>query len=619
MKRKLLAIITACILSVSCTVQAMQKYEGSYIKNGSFDNNLDGWTQKWQSGTSGTLEVIKVNDNNVVHMKSDNGRCYIRQTLQNVCEGDKLNLSFRMKIASLAEGATALITFGYKGKDGNTSEEHHNYEVANPDIWAYKSIDFIVPENTESVYILARLNYGGEVYYDDFDVTDFDNKTHLTVTSKGMEMFSIPDGLNEVTAKLHYVPEYQGESGSIVFAVFDDKKLVSTSLKPFTANKTVSMKANMDIPSGLKNPLIKAYVWRNGESSDPISMTVSLPREGRSEVYDIFAVDKMRGVYDGVALFYDTERQQKLVDLGINTFIYNIIGKFNGGDINKDPEALDAVCADMEKYIEETGVHIFMKASFGSNSVVSNSKFGAYHPGKEHKLTLPCPLSEEYWNAEMLSRLEVVAKHPKIEGAVFDMEMYNGGSTRYPASCFCDSCVEKYVAENSGEVHKKLANISPENREEYIVENKIEDKYNSWFKESITAITTKVRQRLHEINPNLIIGVMPDMERIPGLSKGLGTKEMPLVVFLEKTYWGEIGKLNMYQALAKMREHPVIFAVGLWCNEEESITVRDFASKIKEAYPNDLGYWIYSGGQIENEPKYYDQIGKANKDILNNK
>ena len=47
------------------------------------------------------------------------------------------------------------------------------------------------------------------------------------------------------------------------------------------------------------------------------------------------------------------------------------------------------------------------------------------------------------------------------------------------------------------------------------------------------------------------------------------------------------------------------------------IKVNDFAAKIKEAYQKDLGYWIYSGSELEKEPKYYTAIEKAHKDILN--
>ena len=618
MKRRLLALITALLMgSVPVAATAGDVYETTYITNGDFDKGLTGWSSTWQTG-KGTMTVEKHEGENVVHMKTDTGRCYLSQDIQNITEGDKLTLSFRLKIVSLAEGGMASITFGFRDKAGQyITQTGWNSQIVTGDKWTYKGIDFIVPPGTGSMYLLLRLYNGGELYYDDVDITDFKNRTHLTVTNKEMELHTLPDGIDEVTANLHYVPEYIGESGSIVFAAYEDEKLVATEIKPFTARKTVYVKSTMKIPEDSKNLTVKAYVWKDGQTSAPIIKSVELPKKGRSEVFDIFVKDKMRGVYDGVGLFYDTERQKKLEEMGVNTFIYNIIGNFRSGDINKSPQALDEVCEDMEKYVDETGIRIFMKASYGANSVVGNTSCGEYHPGKENSLDLPCPLSKEYWEKEMMSRLEVVARHPKIVGVVFDMEMYSGGSTSYPGKCLCDKCVDKYYSEHKDDLAIKLSNTDINERAAFLLENDLFDKYNEWFEEKVAEVTAIMRERLHAINPNLIIGVMPQLEWPGGISKGLGTEEMPLVVFEERTYKGIIGVTDTSKAQAELNEDPVIFAVGLWPNMESAIKVNNFAFKVKEAYPKDLGYWIYSGAQLENEPKYYTELEKANKDILN--
>lgn len=618
MKKKFLAILSALsIASAMGTAQAADTYEQHYLANGDFDSGLSHWGQTWQSG-KGTMTVVKYEGDNVVHMKTDNGRCYISQSIQNITEGDRLTLSFRQKVVSLAPGAMASITLSFRDKAGQYITQHNNASyIVDPDKWEYRGIDFIVPPGTGSMSLLMRLYNGGEVYYDDIDITDFENETHLTVTNKQMELHTLPDGLDEVTANLHYVPEYVGESGSIVFAAYEDSKLVGMEIKPFTANKSVYSKATLKIPENSKNLSVKAYVWKNGQTSTPIVKSVELPKKERSEVFDIFVKDKMRGVYDGVSLFYDTQRQKMLEDLGMNTFIYNIIGNFKSGDINKSPQALDEVCEDMEKYVDETGIRIFMKASYGANSVVGNTQFGEYHPGKENSLDLPCPLSEEYWEKEMMSRLEVVAKHPKIVGVVFDMEMYSGGSTSYPGKCLCDKCVDKYYSEHKDDLAIKLSNTDINERAEFLLENDLYDKYNEWFEEKVAEVTAIMRKKLHAINPDLIIGVMPQTNWPAGISKGLGTKEMPLVIFEERTYKGITGIKDTTESLAQLNDDPIIFAVGLWPNQDSAIKVNDFAAKIKEAYQKDLGYWIYSGAELEKEPKYYTAIEKAHKDILN--
>lgn len=616
MKRKIAAFLAALtMVSLPTVLYAERKYEPEYLTNGDFENGIEGWNKTWQTG-SGTLDVEKYEGSNVIHLKTANGRCYIGQDLQNITEGDRLTLSFKMKITELAEGAYACITFGYKDKAGQYIwQVGENYTDVNPDKWVYKGIDFIVPPGTGSMYLLMRVYNGGEVYYDDIEITDFNNSTYLTVTSQGMELDTLPEGVKEVTANLHYVPENTGESGNIIFAAYDGDELVSMKVTPFTANRSIYQKADLEIPEDVKDLSVKAYVWKNGSNSMPVKASVELPGEGKSEVFNAFAVDKMRGVYDAVALFYDTERQKKLEDMGVNTFIYNIIGDYNG-DINTDMKALDKVCSDMEKYIDETGVHIFMKASYGASGG-TNTAYGAFHPGETHQRNQPCPLSEDYWVNVMMNRLEVVAKHPKIEGVVFDMEMYSGGASSYGGPCMCDKCIDKYTSEHKGTFCQKLLSTNAEDRKKFVVENHMYDEYKEWFEKQVTAITAKMRERLHAINPNLIIGTMPGLEWIAGISNGLGTEEMPLVVFLEDTYLGTMGRLALNQALAEVKDLPVVFATGLWPNKDSAIKVGDFATKVKAGYTGDLGYWIYSGNEIEKEPKYYDELEKANNAILN--
>jgi len=616
-KRILTSALAATMLFAAAsagTAFARTKYENRNLTNGDFEQGMTGWGTTWQTGT-GTVTIASEGGSNVLHMKTDTGRCYVSQSIANVTEGDRLTLSFRMKVPSLgADNGCAEISIGYRDKSGEyiTQGNYPYYEVTG-DKWVYKGIDLLIPPNTGSMSLMVRLYNGGEVYYDDIEITDFDNQTTLTVTKGELELDSIPKGVGTVTANLHYVPEYTDESGNLIFAAYENQKLIGMDIRPFTASGAVYTKADVAIPPEAENVAVRAYVWKNGETVSPIAHSLTLPREGRSNVFDRYAAEKMRGVYDAVGCFYRAERMQKLEDSGVNTFIFNIIGNFHGGDINKTPAALDAVCADMEKYVEETGNQIFLKASYGANSVVNNDKFGAFHPGTEHQLTLPCPLAEQYWEEEMLSRLEVVARHPKLIGVVFDMEMYSGGRTSYPGACLCDTCVKKYVQKHSDQ--ELLFTVAKE-RKQYLQDKLAYNDYKEWFAGEVSVLTAKMRERLHAINPNLIIGIMPQMEWLGGIEKGLGTKKMPVVIFEERTYKGAVGIADYAMAQAKLKDLPVIFAVGLWPNEEYAIKKPAFAAKIEAAEPRGLGYWIYSATEMDKAPAYYDELKKANDKII---
>ncbi len=625
-KLKLASIAAASLAAIfisSGSVLAEKPYEATYITNGDFEKGMEGWNQTWQWG-EGKLEIVSKGGNKMVHLKSETGSCYVWQDFKNIAEGDRLTLTFRMKIESLGEKrGCADITIGYYDKAGQyITQGYYTYYETTDGKWTYKSIDLLVPPGTGTMKLLMRLYEGGEIYYDDIDVTDFDNKTELTITKGELEMDSVPKGIGTLTANLHYVPKEVGEKGKLIFAMYEngasgEKELIGMDVKPFSADKALYLKTDLEVPDDAENVSVSAYVWKDGQVAEPIAESLTLPRKGRRSVFDTFAVEKMRGVYDSVDCFYDEERMKKLEEHGINTFIFNIIGDFKGGNINKDQNALDAVCADMEEYVEKTGNQIFMKASYASEAVVRNVAFGAYHPGTVQQLILPCPLSEEYWEAEMLSRLEVVAKHPKIIGVVFDMEMYTGGQTRYPGPCMCDACVEKFANTKGTKYAKGLLDAEPEHRLVYMRENKMSDEYKNWFSDEMAKLTSKMRERLHAINPDLILGIMPAMEWVWGMEKGLGTEEMPAMVFDENTYRGTIGITDTNKAKAKLENWSVVFAVGLWPNERHSaIRKADFAAKIIEAEPKDVGYWIYSATEMDNEPIYYNGLKKGNEKIL---
>ncbi|MBQ7793288.1 MAG: hypothetical protein IJ366_02090 [Clostridia bacterium] len=601
-------------------VLAFSAYSGyadasGMLSNGDFEQGLSGWKSTWQSG-NGTLEVVPVDGNNALHFKSDAGRAYISQDLRNITEGDRITLSFRLKVLSLVEGGSAVITFGYRDKAGQyITQEGWSCSEISGDKWIYKSTELIVPEGTGSMYILVRLNEGGEIYYDDLEFTDFYNETKLTVTKGGMELVTIPQGIGEVTAKLHYVPKEQKESGNLIFAMYDNaadgKKLIGVKIQPFTATRSIFTQASLTVPDNSQNVTLSAYVWKNGQTAEPVTESVTLPRKGRNSVFDTFAAEKMRGAYGAHSVFYDKEKMAQLESSGINTFIFNLIG-----DVNKDSNALDKLCLDMESYVEETGRQIFLKASYGANSVVGNTSYGAYHPGKKNELGLPCPLAEEYWDKEMMSRFEVIAKHPKIIGIVFDMEMYSGGDTRYHSVCLCDSCVKKYAQADGGDVALSLTYESQNDRLQYLYDNCIHEEYSKWFKGEVTAITTKLRERLHAINPNLIIGVMPSIEWLGGMTKGLGTEEMPLMIFIEDTYKGTLAITNVKKAMAELNDLNAVFAVGLWSNNESAINTYNFASKVEGAEPYDVGYWIYAIQELDKDPAFYEELKKGNDKII---
>lgn len=589
--------------------------ETTYINNGDFNEDLSGWIKSNKS-ENGTMEAV----DGAARLKADSGAMYLQQNPAGFKEGDRLVFSFRLRTKSLAPDAVALITIGYYNDSTYIYQMNKSYREITGDEWVNKSIEILMPTGGNKLNILLRLNGGGEVYYDDVAISDAQNETHLGIFSGDLELDTVPRGVGPLTAKLHYVPNGE-ESCNLLFAMYEEadgkSELTAIEVVPFTAGSTVVKTATLPAPQKDRRVSVAAFVWKNGQTLSPVAEQVLLPREGRSEVFDRFSAERMRGAYGAVVSMYDTETVNALLDAGCNTFILNIIGDFYGGNINKNMDALDTVCSDAEAFAAETGAEIFMKASFGANSVVSNTSFGAYHPGAEHSWSLPCPLSKEYWEKEMLSRLSVAAKHPGIIGVVFDMEMYSGGNSHYPNPCFCDTCTAAFLAANSSETAEALLKTAANDRRSFSWENKIYDSYYNWFQGEVTALTSEIRAALHAINPNLIIGYMPQLEWLPGITRGLGTEKMPVIVFNENEYKGSVSIARGLTAQIRRDNLPAVYTVGLWTNEENAINKSDLAAKIEEAGTINMGYWMYSINEINADTDYIAEIKKGNIALTN--
>lgn len=635
MNKWLMKLMCASAVTVMCMGAMMPQItafaERQYIVNGDFENDLNGWqaTNRAES-TVDLVDGSKGNTTKAVQLNTTKlGSCYIQQNVSGLREGDRLKLSFKMRFAEalqdnmdekgVDDSGLAFVTIGYydtsNGPGECIGEFSQRYYDVSGDEWVNREIDILMPVGADKLNILFRQAHGGTVLYDDISLTDSENETHLTITNEDFELSSVPEGVESMIAKLHYVPEEKKDNVNLILALYENaedgtRKLIDLKIQPFAATAATYKELSMDVPQTEGELSAAAYVWRRGETLDAVAESCILPKNGTRLLYDRYAVDRMRGICGPLTIFYDEESMDKLLDTGLNTFIINLLGTYYGGEINADMDALDKVCADIDAFIDKSGADVFMKASYGANCFYKNTEFGAYHPGVNHSLNLPCPLSEEYWENEMLKRASVVASHPKIKGIVFDMEMYSGGSTRFPNACFCDSCVESFETE-TGEEGLVTQKITA--RRAYVRNNELYDIYAKWFEKKVTEISSKIRLKLHEINPNLILGYMPEYEWLPGITQGLGTKEMPVIVFNENEYQGEILKSQMHIAHIKRDNMPAVYAIGLWADEQQAIKKQDFAAKMIKAEPINVGYWIYSMGELNNDTEYYDVIKKGNE------
>ncbi len=632
--------IMRCVVMVLAVIQLFTAVPvlgaSDSLRNGGFEGGKASWI--WSAGENGTLvgdgeQHSGTKALRFTNEKTDVSGYYVQQYCEGFVPGDRVTLSFWLRIKELdtETDSSARVGIGFIRRNGGVNEAsigsyHEHYDDVTGDEWVQKKVSLIIPEGANAISLMLRLWGTGEVYYDDVIIEEEKNQTTLLICRGGLEVEAVTEGTGPLTAKLHYVAEPGVEEICMAFAFYDNilgaQELQYIEIKTYTVNAS-SIWIEEKIPDFRHNGNIEiaVYAWGEGYPLSAVARKV-LPNGKNNKlnpVFGKFTAKPIRGIYGAISEIEDDTFLQKALDAGCNTAILNLIGTRDGKDINKDMAALEKALVETESWMDKTGADVFIKVSCGSEAVVPYNTYGAYHPGKVHTAQLACPLSEEYWKTDILTRVETVARHPKFIGVVIDLEMYKkGSSSKYLTPCFCDSCTADFVKENGDKA--ALSAVAIENRYSFSKENSFYEAYAAWQKREVTKIFTKIRESLHAINPNLIIGNMPGYEWLPGITAGLGTSQMPLVVFSEDAYAGNLGQVYMYRDChVKRDETNALFCVGLMPITDGGIAPENLALMIAESGTMGVGYWMYSLKDLRNEftagVDYFSEIEKGNNQL----
>ena len=340
--------------------------------------------------------------------------------------------------------------------------------------------------------------------------------------------------------------------------------------------------------------------------------------DGIADHYDWIRDEKIRGAYGSISYYDDAAENNilnKLEPTGVNTIIMNLLGGPESGaydytTMEGNKKMMDFVAEWDSKWDYPT----FIKINFGDNGLVGNTEYGQFHPGipLDSYFTIPCTLSDEYWEEQLMKRAEMIAGYDFVEGIVLDFEMYSGGKSQYTSKCMCDLCWNKYLDEKN--LKGEWETVAAENRNEYLKNNGKIDAYNTWFEGKVTERFMEIRERIHAVNPEMLISYFPAYEWIPGMTKGLGTPEKPVIVFSENEYWGSLADTAANMQLIKENDIPAIYCPGLFPGAG-ALTPESTTLKISQAAPTTTGFWMYSMQYIDQNQAYYDAIAEGIKSL----
>ena len=193
-------------------------------------------------------------------------------------------------------------------------------------------------------------------------------------------------------------------------------------------------------------------------------------------------------------------------------------------------------------------------------------RHAVYRTGKT--CAAPCPMNFEYWENEILPRQLDLAKkshnHKCIAGLLLDTEMYGIQPHAFLEDvCFCSSCFGKFMKK-----HKKTEVIAPEKRLQWLQTHKLLRNYYLYLEDEFTQITAKFRTKIHEQNPQLVLGNLNFINTwfFRGLLKGFGTKSVPAISAPESPTYrqGYIPFVEKQQRTFKRENFHIFFVPGIW-------------------------------------------------------
>lgn len=100
--------------------------------------------------------------------------------------------------------------------------------------------------------------------------------------------------------------------------------------------------------------------------------------------------------------------------------------------------------------------------------------------------------------------------------------------------------------------HDLNAKVSAEKRGHYVKTNGLRDEYRTWYRKQLAEVAKRFKREMHEINPDLVLGIMPAQPKLPyePFQKYLATKDVPAIMDTWDLYEGQ-GYLNSVPANQK--------------------------------------------------------------------
>ncbi len=221
------------------------------------------------------------------------------------------------------------------------------------------------------------------------------------------------------------------------------------------------------------------------------------------------------------------EKIQQLVDVGMNAMI-----------LKAPPDRAMPYLREAKKH---EGMHCFLALNFSVNAEEEGLRQAVLKRGQVERYA--CPLEERFWQEHllpgMLERAEL-ANDPElqVDGLWIDFELYATvtGQRYYTNACYCDHCMSEFAQHKNIE----LPELALDERYPWLVEQGYAEEYTRLLQDRVQEHATAVREQVHAVNPNLLLGFYPTPHNwsLVGVARAFSTERLPIVLWATDTYGG---------------------------------------------------------------------------------
>ena len=255
----------------------------------------------------------------------------------------------------------------------------------------------------------------------------------------------------------------------------------------------------------------------------------------------------------------DKTRGQVLVDAGFNLIRMSL--GVDRKDRTPSPDLKSKLAAEMTE-ARRLGVPLLVGLQYGTLHTEPYRKYRS--PAGVLAERSCCPLDGVYIEHHV-GKWAVAFAKAGADGVVIDTEMYQSDEASYPGPCVCDDCFSVYLKAFSNDWKTMYDGVTPEERGKWLSANKASAHYGMYLAKRLEDQYDGIRQRCQAVNPLFLLAHYHVLGSLPGLERGLGTAEVPCLVFNGSEY--PQGPIALsYQNVRRIREGgiPALYLPGLY-------------------------------------------------------